>query len=219
MNDLPTLPDLPSPELPEGLRAKVAAELARGGPPPARGSTRFVPLAAALGLQFAFGLVYLRPNFRQLEPRGLAFVSGSLLLLSLVTLAVALAPGRHGLGAGVTRLAVLGVAAAPLYAATTLGWPLGRFDLPMAPDGCLIGSLGLGATVVAGLAFALRRGVPAAPVARAALVGATGGAWAGLAMHLHCPACDRPHILIGHVVPIVVLTVLSAVTLPRWLRP
>ncbi len=214
MNDLPAL----APGLPEELRLKVAAELARGEPPPTRASTRFVPLAVALGLQIAFAL-NLRSNFKQLEPMALAIVSGSLLLLSIVTLVVALAPGRHGLGAGVTRLMVLGIAAAPLYALTTLGWPLGRFDIPMGPTGCLIGSLGLGVTMVAGLAFALRRSVPAAPLARAMLIGATGGAWAGFAMHLHCPACDRPHILIGHVVPIVVLTVVSALTLPRWLRP
>lgn len=211
---------LPPPiPFPEALRREVLDRLGKAPPPPPRRGTRFVPLAAALGLQVAFGVGALRENFWMLDRRAIVAVTASLGLLSLVTLAVVLTPGRLGLGAQASRLRALGVLAAPLYAFGTLAWPLGRFDQPVAAWGCLVGSLALGLTVVAGLAVGLRRGVPSATVARAALIGATGGAWAGLAMHLHCPACDRGHVFFGHVVPIVLLTLGAAWSLPRWLRP
>lgn len=204
---------------PEALRAQVLERLGKDPPPPPRSGARFVPLAVALGLQLAFGVGTLRGNFWLLDRRAILGVSLSLGLLALATLSVVLTPGRLGLGATVGWLRLLGVLAAPLYAACTLLWPLGTFDKEVAAWGCMIGSGVLGVTVVAGLTFALRRAVPSAIVARAALIGATGGAWAGFAMHLHCPACDRSHILFGHVVPIVLLTLGSAMVLPRWLRP
>jgi hypothetical protein len=53
----------------------------------------------------------------------------------------------------------------------------------------------------------LRRGVePRRPASLGAAVGATCGAWAGVIMDLWCPLTNTPHVLLGHIVPLTVLT-------------
>jgi hypothetical protein len=43
--------------------------------------------------------------------------------------------------------------------------------------------------------------------------------WAGIAVFMFCPSGDPQHLLVGHVLPLVILPIIGAVVMPRWLRP
>jgi hypothetical protein len=57
-----------------------------------------------------------------------------------------------------------------------------------------------------------RRGAnPSHPVATGAALGAASAAWAGFVVDLWCPIPHVEHVLVGHIVPMVVLTGIGAV--------
>jgi len=208
---------LPPP--PEALRERVRANLAHAPTSGLSPRSRALTSALVVIALIAGGLALIRPDLAQLPCVPLLSVTFGVGLLGVSTLLVALAPGRRGLGASVTWLVALATLTAPLYAMVTLLAALGtRPEIPAVP-GCFSMSLGFAAIALTGLTWALRRSVPAAPVARGALLGANAGAWAGLIIHLHCPCGDRLHILVGHVVPIAIFAVVGAVLTPRFLRP
>lgn len=68
------------------------------------------------------------------------------------------------------------------------------------------------ATPPLGSLLAFRRGVePRNPWALGAGIGAVCGAWASVLVDLWCPLTNLPHVLVGHVLPIVILVALSTV--------
>lgn len=213
------VPPPPAPPPPEALRERVRASIEQTRPSGmsmrARTATSLVVVLALI----AGGLAVIRPDLAQLPRVPLLAVTAGVGALGLSTLLVALSPGRRGLGASVTLLVVLATLTAPLYAVVTLLAALGTSPNIPAVPGCFSMSLGFAAVALAGLTWALRRSVPAAPIARGALLGANAGAWAGLIIHLHCPCGDRLHILVGHAVPIAIFAVVGAVLTPRFLRP
>jgi hypothetical protein len=77
----------------------------------------------------------------------------------------------------------------------------------------------VGVAVLAGFTRILRRAVPVATRLRAAVLGAAAGSWSGLAVFAFCPSGDQRHLLFGHVLPILVLIGIAALTLCRRLRP
>jgi hypothetical protein len=79
------------------------------------------------------------------------------------------------------------------------------------------GVVGLG--VMAAFVVALRRAVPVASRLRAAALGAASGAWAGLAVFLFCPSGDRLHLLLGHALPVALLTLTGLLVAPARIRP
>lgn len=149
-----------------------------------------------------------------------------LVLLASIATGIALIPGRRGLGARVVLLLVAALAVAPLYTLVTMVEPIGTdvgdaaaralhpLGLPCALVAFLVGTLVLGA-----FGLALRRAVPAAPVNRAAALGAAAGGWAGVALFLQCPAKNSLHLLVGHSLPVALFALLGAIVLPRLLRP
>jgi hypothetical protein len=66
---------------------------------------------------------------------------------------------------------------------------------------------------------ALRRAVAVAIRPRGAALGAAAGAWGGLAVFVFCPSGEPQHLLIGHVLPIALFTLLGGVALTKVLRP
>jgi Protein of unknown function (DUF1109). len=74
-------------------------------------------------------------------------------------------------------------------------------------------------SVLAIFAVALRRAVAVASGLRGGALGAAAGAWGGLAVFAFCPSGETQHLLVGHVLPIALFTLLGGVVLSRALRP
>jgi hypothetical protein len=150
-------------------------------------------------------------------------------LLGVLTLGATLAAlwrGHRGLGASATTLALTGLIVVAVYSALTLLRPLHLNDAPAAnltisPWGArcaLIASI-VGVGVIACFAAALRRAAPVATGLRGAAIGAAAGMWASVAVFVFCPSGDSPHLLVGHVLPLLALLGVGATLVPRWLRP
>jgi len=61
------------------------------------------------------------------------------------------------------------------------------------------------------LAYASRRLDPRHPALAGAALGATAGAWAAVMVELWCPLAVPDHVLIGHVLPLVLLSIAGSV--------
>jgi hypothetical protein len=181
-------------------------------------------------VMIASGLVYGRQGVGlEVAPGSVAHLVLVMLLLiaaTLIATAVSLAQGRRGLGAGVMTLVVTALSVAPTYAALVVLEPVHAgtpvpISVPISPWGirCIVIATTVATLVLAVFAVALRHSVPVASRLRGAAIGAAAGAWAGLGVFVFCPDSGIPHLLIGHVLPIVVFTLLGLFGLPRLLRP
>jgi hypothetical protein len=153
------------------------------------------------------------------------------LLVGLVAVATtsALQRGRAGFGASVALLAAMAALAAPLYAVITMLVPVHSSPAGgLVVAGVAISPWGYRCAFIAGLigglslvafVFALRRAIAPAGAAHGAALGAAAGVWAGLGVFLFCPSGSEQHLLAGHASIVVVLTILGAALVPRWLRP
>ena len=226
------VPPAPKPELAARIRARVAET-----PAPRSSFQRrlalalvAVPVAIVIGLLgscIAFpGRHPLRVDIWEIPRAEFSERLLVLVMLAGLTTGIALLPGRRSLGSKVVLLAIAAVAVAPLYTLVThlspVGTPVGDaaartlnpFGLP-----CASVAFAVGVVLLVAFGLALRRAVPAAPVNRAAALGAAAGGWAGVALFLQCPAKDELHLLVGHSLPVAAFAVLGAIALPRMLRP
>jgi hypothetical protein len=226
----------PSIGPPAGLYDQIRANVAATSASTTRTRTRIVAaliavaVVAVLVVVSASEMVYKRVGVGlDVNPLQSAQLLWTLVLLAALTAfatVVAIWRGRHGFGMGAASLALLATFVAPLYAVLTLVQPLHRHDAAIAgvtisPWGvrCALIAGIVGTAVVVGLTMALRRAVPVASRLRGAVIGATAGAWAGLAVFVFCPSGDHQHLIVGHLLPVVVLTLLGALVAPRLLRP
>jgi hypothetical protein len=134
--------------------------------------------------------------------------------------------GSRGFGLGTIGLALLAILVAPLYAGLAVLQPVHAEDaaittVTISPWGvrCALIAGIVGVAITALFVFALRRAVPVGSRVRGAAIGAAAGAWAGLAVFLFCPSGDIQHLVAGHLLPMVGLTLFGAVVAPRLLRP
>lgn len=70
----------------------------------------------------------------------------------------------------------------------------------------------------AALAYASRRAEPRHPGTAGAALGAVAGAWAAVMVELWCPLAVHDHVLIGHVLPLVALTLAGSAIGVRMFR-
>jgi hypothetical protein len=70
----------------------------------------------------------------------------------------------------------------------------------------------------AALAYASRRVEPRHPGTVGAALGAVAGAWAAVTVELWCPLTAQMHVLVGHVLPLVALTLAGSAIGARMLR-
>lgn len=220
-------------EIPEPLAAVPARTSApatlprRPGASLTRRETRRRQLTA-LGISLAWFCTHLaafgiRQDVTRLPSDYIALQIVLPALLGAASLLLAVAPGRLGLGLGVSvvaGLAVLGplsfwlfAGAAPgLYATTGAGnfWQaaLVCLDLTLA---WAAGPLLLGGLV-------LRRSFPAGAGWRSALVGAGLGLFSGAAIDLHCPNVDPAHRRVGHAIPVIVAALVGGAVGSRSAR-
>jgi hypothetical protein len=224
---------------PERLYARVRSAVESTPAATTRTRTRIVaalaivPLLTALVVLISSQLVYGQPAaglvFDVASTAGALTILALLAGLALASTLFALWQGRSGLGIASTWLVSIAALVVPVYAALTVLQPLhsGVAD-DVVPTGVVISPWGLrcifiasvvGTGVLAIFAVALRRAVAVASGLRGAALGAAAGAWAGLAVFAFCPSGSLQHLLVGHVVPIALFTLVGGAALARALRP
>jgi hypothetical protein len=147
-------------------------------------------------------------------------ILGLLAGLAFASTLFALRQGRGGLGIGATWLVSIAALVVPVYAALTVLRPLhsGAADdvamtgVAISPWGfrCLFIATVVSASALAIFSGALRRAVAVASGLRGAALGAAAGAWGGLAVFVFCPSGEPQHLLVGHVLPIALFTLLGS---------
>jgi hypothetical protein len=156
----------------------------------------------------------------------LASVAIALLSLLIASTFAALRRGRSGLGASTAILIATAVATAPLYALLALVFPVHEGattvgSVSISPWGarCIVIASFVGVAVLGCFASAMRAAAPVGTRVRGMALGSAAGAWAGFAVFVFCPSGEPLHVSIGHVLPVVALTMVGAVALPAILRP
>jgi hypothetical protein len=141
-----------------------------------------------VGFGFAWGVVAAVVTWTGMV-RGRSMLGHSVVLQGWAALAVTPALATLALGAGVAwahaGVASVGVEAHASCFALTMLLAVGPF---------------------AATALVRRGSEPVAPHRVGAIFGAVAGTWAGLAMELHCSHASIPHVLFGHVLPVLVMT-------------
>jgi hypothetical protein len=191
-----------------------------------------VPTLTTLVVLIASGLVYGQPaaglDVDVASSTAALTILALLIGLALASTAFALWQSRSGLGIASTWLVSIAALVAPVYAALTILQPLhsGAADdvsltgVAISPWGlrCIFIASVVGASVLAIFAVTLRRAVAVAVGLRGAALGAAAGGWAGLAVFAFCPSGELQHLLVGHVLPIALLTLCGARIFQGWIR-
>lgn len=185
---------------------------------------RLAALGISLGWLCTHLAVYgIRSDFTRLPSEYVALQIVLPALIGAVSLLLAVAPGKLGLGLAasvVTGFAVLGPLTFWLCAA------LLHTPYPAADNGrfwlgalvCLDITLAWAAAPLLLAALTLRRAFPAAAGWRSGLVGAALGLFSGAAINLHCPNVNQGHMLLGHGIPILVAALVGGLVVARWTR-
>jgi hypothetical protein len=222
---------------PDVLYARIRANV-RGTAAPRAGAQRRIAIAVSLAAAIAGAVVMLASQLvyhRYASGLEVAVPSAPYLLqvllllvaLTFVATHIAMWRGRSGLGSGAISLYLASGLVAPIYAALVLVSPVHMptdeallSDVTISRWGlrCLVISVIVGLLVLTTFTLALRRSIPTASGLRGAAIGTAAGAWAGLSVFIFCPSGDLLHILVGHILPIVALTLVGIVFIPRILR-
>ena len=132
--------------------------------------------------------------------------------------------GRSALGRPVSWLLAAAVVTSVLFVAWRYGVSAFYGDAQIARWAarpgyrCLALSVVTGALPLLGALLSWRRTVPVSPLATGAAFGAGAGLGSALLVDLWCPVSYLPHLLLGHLLPIVVLALLGGVLGSRLLR-
>ncbi len=113
-------------------------------------------------------------------------------------------------------LALIGTALVAVGEPIRMGYPLGEFV--HVGIGCALETCVLAALPWAALWWAVRRGAPMRAAAAGLLTGAAALLFAFALMRINCPIDEPLHLVTWHLLPVVVLTALSAVAGAAWLR-
>lgn len=192
-----------------------------------RATARSVPRASALGMIAWLGLGTLaaleldalwrmrsliRADLHGMGMAGLCVASVAVgALLAMGATQLVLSRGRSGLGVSAPVLRAVAIGVPILNAIPQLFlvfWANRQAELAAtraqvhgwgAP--CFVLSLAIAGLFLAVFARQLRGSVVTALGWRSAALGAAAGAWAGVALIVHCPGVDALHLLVGHGLP------------------
>ncbi len=229
MSDSSPFDQIPDPLAPE-------AALAHGGAAPR------VPLAAspdrvaiqrrrrvAFGASLAWlaghlGVYGIRQDFTELP---IAYMLAQIVLPVVVgacSLVVALAPGKLGLGVGISLVSAMALVGPASFCVLASSLPAphpalnGQLGFWLSSLSCLGIAISCAALPLLMAALSLRRAFSTQAAWRSALVGAGLGAFSGATINLHCANVDAWHLVTGHGVPVVVAAGLGAFLVARWTR-
>lgn len=213
--------------------AELDAAVRTMGPVRTRSPISQAAIIGAVSIAYAGALLFLfeiRPDLEGL-PRGWVIAYGSAFLVSFpMLLWLSVVPSR-GQVLPRWRLAAIGTAVACI-AFPTAGLVF-AFHVPgvsvLADSGvgrffsyaqvCWRWGVVTALVPVALTAFVLRGAVPVQCRWVAAAIGAAGGALGGAVLHFHCPVADRWHVGLAHGGVVVIGALLSALIIPRVVRP
>jgi hypothetical protein len=213
-----------SSPLPAGLRDRILRQV-EAEPAPTRATVQRRG-ALVLGGAFALALaVFWYYGGARITERPLWLVlatAGGTGLLALGAIWAAFGRGRSALGRPRVLLAALAVASPLLLVAWKFGISAadGMADewQPRLGLKCLTLSLKTGLFPLLAFVMARRGSDPVHPFALGTALGAAAGTFAAMLTDLWCPVAYMPHLLLGHVLPLVSLTALGA-GLGWFLRP
>jgi hypothetical protein len=170
----------------------------------ARAGLLYLLSAVAMGAMFFAAGGFAHANGRPASI-SLWILAGEALVSVLVTWVV-LGAGRSMTGRPSGVLAVATVAV-PAIVFSWLTWWHGSYVEPFRREGwmCMALTLGMAAVLLTAILLARQRSVPTHPLWVGAGVGAVSGAWADLVVDAWCPLTNAPHVLRGHVAPILAL--------------
>lgn len=146
------------------------------------------------------------------RPKSLTFaIAGGATLMALAASSLGFWRGRSMTGRSQTLLA-LGPLLLPW---ATLAWLFlfhGRYVEPFARIGWRCAGLGFGcgAALLAAIVWVRKRTIARHATLHGAALGATAAAWSAILIDLWCPLTNVPHALVGHVMPIVGITLVGA---------
>jgi hypothetical protein len=176
---------------------------------------RLLALTGSIAWLAAHLVVYgIRSDLGELSVPYLAAQIFLPFLVASGSLAVALGPGKLGLGLKITLIAALAVLGPITFCLIALGAPVPR----AVSDGgallpifvCFDITVAWAAVPLLLAALSLRGAFAAGARWRSALVGAGVGLAAGATMNVHCPNVAPAHMLFGHGLPVLVATLLGA---------
>jgi len=170
----------------------------------------------AIGFALSVGIsVYLGGPGASLPPGYTALLGAAWLLVGVVATWEGVARGRSMLG----RPAVVRVLVAvltPLALLVTamgaaLAWPetLATPATIEAHVVCVVFTMLFALGPLVAFAIVRRGSDPVAPRLTGAAIGAASGAWGALGIELHCGHASAMHVLVGHVAPVVLLTLVG----------
>jgi Negative regulator of sigma F len=212
----------PVPPLPPELRDRVLAAVEREPVPTREEGARGRARAVALGFGSLIAvLVFLGVRAHGRPPGYIAAVFLTWFPIAAAATWAGVGQGRSMLGrpAGwlVAVVALTPVALLAGWAAVAMVWP-STFHDASGPHQHLVCDLAtFGFSIGPLLAFRrLRRGTDAVtPWLTGAAIGTAGAAWGALALHLVCGFTAPVHILLGHIAPVVFITLAGALLTAR----
>jgi hypothetical protein len=180
-------------------------------------------LAAGL---IATASIFLLAGGTRLEPRPPALAATTALGaagIAFLTLVAALNRGRSMLGPSRRRLALVILLVPPalflLKLAVSAAYPEMTVAWPLRPGfRCLGWSLAFSVGPLAALLAIRRRSDPTHPVIAAAAIGVAVGALSWLFVDLWCPVAHPRHLLLGHVLPLALVTASATALGARLLK-
>ncbi len=224
--DFSDVPDVPSAAAPKLELVQGLGSRARFTSAPTRADVRRRRLLAlgvvVLWALAQFGALGLRFDAARLSFAYVALTFALPLALGLLGLAIAVQPGRLGLGAqggllvGLVVLGPLSVIGTALLVPEPYAGGLAGDRLSSFVCGDL--ALGWAAVPILGAALALRGAFAGGAVWRSALVGVACGLGAAVAAQVRCPITGGAHIAIAHGGVVVISALLGALLLPRATR-
>ena len=201
---------------PSELRARIL-EAARREPSPTRSqATTRIALIIAVALVVDVALFFLFGGAHRGE-RPLPFLVGTLAGSLAVALAAAwgaFARGRSMLGRSPRWLVAIAIGTPILLMAWMRVWNALYPDTTLALSGrigvrCFAFSLALGVWPLALLLRSCRERNPVAPGVAGAARGVAVGALAWVMVTLWCPLANTPHVAVGHLLPLFILSILG----------
>lgn len=222
LDDIPDVIPADADRAPQAPASAPRTKAIEGGPSRAElRSRRWIAIAASFAwLTGHLALLSIRTDFAKLGVAYPALQIGLPALLSAIALGVAITPGREGLGAGVTALRAIVIGGVAGMTALVAAMPLPFAYVPpnvmtfgqwVVVCGDIVAMMAAVPLVLA--AVVLRRSFVAASLERSAAVGAACGLAAVTAMHLHCENIQIAHVLAGHMIPAIAVTIVAALAL------
>ena len=201
----------PSSALREKVLADAASHHARTRSQGRKRATLVFAIAALLGLPLFFAWGGLTHSAGRPFALTVGIAVGAL-LLAVACAAVAWWRGKSQVGRSSMALVAIALLAPIATYAWLVSWH-GSYVEPFERLGlrCLALTLASGAPLLGAALYVRKHTVAVHPVASGAALGAAAGAFGSITVDLWCPLTSSAHVLVGHALPIVVLSLLGAV--------